>query len=67
MGIKSEKVLFIDDNIGNVNRAKEVGFNVVHFTDIDLVIENVELILSKKSKIKIVSPWAAGNGTKLTE
>lgn len=61
MEIKAKEVLLIDDNIGNVNRAKEVGLNVVHFTGIDLVIENVESLLSKKSKIKIVSPWAAGN------
>lgn len=61
MGIKAEEVLFIDDNIGNVNRAKEAGLNVIHFTDIDLVRNNAESMLSKEPKNKISSHLAAGN------
>lgn len=53
MGIKAEGALFIDDNIGNVNRAKEAGLNVIHFTDFDLMRNNAESMLSKEPKNKI--------------
>ena len=34
LGLKPEEVLFIDDNEGNIARAREEGLKVVHFNDV---------------------------------
>jgi putative hydrolase of the HAD superfamily len=41
LGLKPEEVLFIDDNDGNIARAKQEGLNVIHFKD--MVSFRVEL------------------------
>jgi len=45
LGLSPENVLLIDDNTGNIRRAKSAGMNVYQFTDTDSFIRNVMPVL----------------------
>lgn len=44
-GIKPENSLFIDDNIKNINSARSLGFECVHFTDVENDVSNIRQML----------------------
>jgi putative hydrolase of the HAD superfamily len=45
IGIPAERILFIDDDPGNCERARQRGFNVIHFTDRDGFLKEFQNIL----------------------
>lgn len=49
MGVKAQKVVFIDDNLGNIDLAKKIGLTGVHFTEIESVKNSLGSILCQLS------------------
>ena len=49
MGVKAQKVVLIDDNLGNIDLAEKMGLIGVHFTEIESVKNFVKSILSQRS------------------
>lgn len=47
-GCKPEEILFIDDGLNNIQVARNLGINAIHFTDINILIEEL-----KKLKISL--------------
>jgi len=44
--IKADETLFIDDNIKNIQTAKQLGFNVVHFENPNIKIDEIKSFLN---------------------
>jgi HAD superfamily hydrolase (TIGR01509 family) len=42
---KPDRILFIDDDMGNVDRAKTRGWKAIHYVDRDGFIKEIEKIL----------------------
>ena len=45
LGLPLSEILFIDDNAGNVNRAREVGMQVILYVDKDSFIEELKQLI----------------------
>ncbi len=48
--MSAKDAMLIDDNIGNIDRAKKLGLIGVHFTDLGSVKNSVESILSQNCR-----------------
>lgn len=42
MELRPEEVIFIDDNLDNIERAQGEGLQVIHFSDIENFIKNIK-------------------------
>ena len=47
MGVKAQRVVFIDDNLEYIDLAKKIGLIGVHFTEIEAVKNSVKSLLSQ--------------------
>jgi putative hydrolase of the HAD superfamily len=52
MGLRPDQVLFIDDNIGNIERAARQGLNVIHFKGIGNFETEIEKELNMRGNQK---------------
>jgi len=50
MAMSAKDAMLIDDNIGNIDRAKKLGLIGVHFTDFGSVKDSVESIRSQNCR-----------------
>ena len=48
--LNPNEVIYIDDDLANVQMAKESGFNVVHFTDFDSALLSIKGILQTNAR-----------------
>ena len=47
LGVKPEETLFVDDNIGHINRAQEQGLQTIHFTGLGEYEKEMESLWKK--------------------
>ena len=47
-GVKPEETIFVDDNLANVETAKSLGFNVIHFKTKDEFIHEIERLTGRE-------------------
>jgi len=48
--LNAEETIFIDDNINNINQAKTMGFNVIHFINSKQLKNDLNALLNKQEK-----------------
>lgn len=44
LGVEPHEILFVDDHLGNVSRARSVGFQVIHFAHEEAFLKEMELL-----------------------